>query len=52
MPKTEYIIIKRCPDGSIVTIPCDNQTQVIEHLLAMHQFTTGYSLISVCLVKD
>lgn len=43
----KYMLIKTNPQGSVSTHIFDNQRELVTHLNAMLQHTTGYDIVAV-----
>lgn len=48
----KYHIIKRCPDGRIITVERDGLEELAEHLTAMASHTPDYVVLAVVLVEE
>lgn len=52
MEKHKFMFIKKCPDGSLVTLKFYTQEELLEHLNAMSEYTTGYEIVSIFLIPN
>ena len=48
----KYILTKRNPVGELITLSFDTEKELEAHLMAMWNFTDGYSLVSVFLAPN
>lgn len=46
----KFMLVKKCPDGSIANVLLQSEYQLREHLTAMWKHTEGYSIISIFIV--
>jgi molybdopterin-guanine dinucleotide biosynthesis protein A len=47
-----YTLLKRCPDGRVISLNMVNEAALREHLEAMWQYTEGYSVVAVVSVPN
>ena len=47
-----YTLMKRCPDGHVVSLNMQDEFALREHLETMWRYTKGYSLVAVVSVPN
>lgn len=48
----KYLLVKQCPDGKCININLKDEAELREHLNAMWNYTTGYSVVAVVAVPN
>jgi len=47
-----YTLLKRCPDGRVISLHMVDEAALREHLEAMWRYTEGYSVVAVVSVPN
>ena len=47
-----YTLLKRCPDGRVISLNMEDEAALRRHLEAMWRYTEGYSVVAVVSVPN